>query len=258
LIFDYWENATASDWRYHVIQSLEMGIDLMEDWDKTFFEAIALFSDAYLSMHERRNAEHPKPRNEDELENIFFELHRSSAVIDSVIGSACVVLMRWMEQVKQIAIDDFILLETKFPFETDLEPKRDKVARHRHAIMQDFGSRVPGKDICGALAVWQIGNVFKHSGEASLHNPTKVIAKALGFSFQSLEIQEPEAEEELRQMALREIDYTLDSESIERMALLLGCGPTYGLMPLYDHVESWQKAIAKRFIDEQSALRMTQ
>jgi hypothetical protein len=257
-MFDYRENATASDWRYHVIQSLEIGIDLMEDGDKTFFDAIALFSDAYLSMHQRRNAEHPKPRNEDELEDIFFELHRSSAVIDSVIGSSCVVLMRWMEQIKQIAIADFILLETKFPFEPDLEPETAKEARYHRAIMQNFGSRVPGMDICGALAVWQIGNVFKHSGGASLHNQTKVIAKALGFSSQLLEVQEHESEEELRQMALREIAYTLNSESIERMALQLGCGPTSGLIPLYDHVESWQKAIAKRFIDEQAALRMIQ
>ena len=81
------------------------------------------------------------------------------------------------------------------------------------------------------------------------------MAKELGFSSQLLEIPEHEGEEDLRQMALKEVAYTLDSDSIERMALQLGCGPTQGLMPLYAHVESWQKAIDKKLGDRQAALR---
>src|SRR5690606_7947757 len=134
------------------------------------------------------------------------------------------------------AIGDLILLETKFPFESDPEPQKEKWKRHHRSIMQDFGSRVPGKQISYALAIWQIGNVFKH-GTGQLQAPTAQVAAELGFSSLLLEIPEHEGEEELRQMALREVGYTLDTDSIERMALQLGCGPTVGLMPLYDHVE---------------------
>jgi len=252
---NYWKNASPLHWRNHVIQSLEMSRDLIEDWDHTFFEATKLLSDAYLSMHERRGAERPETRSKSKLEDLFWDLQRSSTVIDSVVGSACVVLMRWMDHVKRIAIADLILLETKFPFETDLESERDKWTRHLRSVMQNFGSRVPGKEVGGALAVWQIGNVFKHTGDRHLHTGTERVVKELGFSSQMLEIPEHEIEENLRQMALTEVAYTLGADSIERMALQLGCGPISGLTPLYDHVESWQKAIDRKLLDEQAALR---
>jgi len=252
---DYWKNATPADWRNHVIQSLYRSRDLILDWDRTFFEAIKVLSDAYVSLHKQRTAERAEPGDEHELDDHFWYLQRSSTVIDSIVGSACVVLMRWMDQVKRIAIADFILLETKFPFETDLESDREKCNRHSPSVMQDFGSRVPGKEAGGARAIWQIGNVFKHGGGGDLHKGTERVAKELGFSSQILEIPGHEGEEDLRQMALREVAYTLDADSIERMALQLGCGPVPGLMPLYDHVESWQKAIEKKLRDEEEALQ---
>lgn len=252
--YDYWKNASRSDWRNHVVQSIDMSRVLIADWDHTFFETTKILSDAYVSLHRHRATERPEPSDEHELEDLFWDLQRSSTVIDSVVGSACVVLMRWMDQAKRIAITDFILLETKFPFETDLKSEEDTWARHNRAVMQDFGSRVPEKDVSGALAIWQIGNVFKHGGGGNLHEQTEKVAKKLGFSSQMLEIPEHEDEKALRQMALREVTYTLDADSIERMALQLGCGPIPGLMPLYDHVESWQKAIDERLHDELAAL----
>ena len=187
---DYWKDASLSDWRDHVIQGLDVGRRLIEDRDQTFFEAIKLLSDVYLSLHKQRADERPKPSDERELEDLFWDLQRSSTVIDSVVGSACVVLMRWMDQAKRIAIADFILLETKFPFETDREPEKDKWTRHHRSLIQDFGSRVPGKEVCGALAIWQIGNVFKHGGGDHLNTRTARVAKELGFSSQMLEIPE--------------------------------------------------------------------
>ena len=58
-----------------------------------------------------------------------------------------------------------------------------------------------------------------------LHEGTERVAKQLGFSSQMLEIPEHEGEEDLRQMALREVAYTLGADSIERMALQLGMWP---------------------------------
>lgn len=254
IVPDYWKDASCSDWRRHVIQSLDMGRHLIEDWDRTFFEATKVLSDAYLTLQGRRAAQRPEPYNEHELEDIFWDLQRSSIVIDSLVGSVCVVLMRWMDQAKRIAIGDLILLETKFPFESDPEPENDKWSRHHRSVMQDFGSRVPGKQVRCALAIWQIGNVFKH-GAGQLYAPTTRVTKELGFGSLLLEAPEHEGEEELRQMALREVGYTLDADSIERMALQLGCGPTVGLMPLYDHVESWRQAIDTKLSNGQRALR---
>ena len=37
-IYDYWKNASRTDWRYHVIQSLDMSRDLIADWDHTTSE----------------------------------------------------------------------------------------------------------------------------------------------------------------------------------------------------------------------------
>ncbi|MEN6576107.1 MAG: hypothetical protein ABFD90_07175 [Phycisphaerales bacterium] len=253
-IYDWWKNASRSDWRDHVVQTIDMSSALIADWDHTFFEATKILSDAYVSLHGQRAVERPEPSDEHELEALFWDLQRSSIVIDSVVGSACVVLMRWMDQAKRIAIADFILLETKFPFETDPESEKDKWTRHDCLVMRDFGSKVPEKDVSGASAIWQIGNVFKHGGGGNLRKPTENVAKKLGFSSQMLEIPEHEDEEALRQMALKEVAYTLDADSIERMALQLGCGPIPGLMPLYDHVESWQKAIGERLRDKKAAL----
>ena len=64
------------------------------------------------------------------------------------------VLMRWMDHAKRIAIADFILLETKFPFETDLEPERGKWTRHHRSVMQWLAAEYPGKEVGGALAIW--------------------------------------------------------------------------------------------------------
>ncbi len=239
-----------------------MSRDLLSDWDHTFFEAIKVLSDAYVSLHKPRVAEGPKLVDEDELENHFWGLQRSSTVIDSIVGSACVILMRWMDQTKRIAIANFILLETKFPFETEQKSDKEKQKsdqkkwnHYNQLVMKDFGTRVPGKEGCGAQAIWQIGNVFKHGAGDGLHKETKRVAVELGFSSQILEIPEHEGEEDLRQMAFREVAYTLDADSIERMALQLGCGPVPGLMPLYNHVESWQKAIEKKLHDEEKTLR---
>jgi hypothetical protein len=254
LLPDYWKDASSSDWRSHVIQSLDTGRHLIEDWDRTFFEATKVLSDAYLSLHGRRAAERPEPHDEHELEDIIWDLQRSSTVIDSLVGSVCVILMRWIDQAKRIAIGDLILLETKFPFESDLESEQAKRTRHHHSLMQDFGSKVPGKQVGCALAIWQIGNVFKH-GADQLRDPTEKVAKELGFSSFLLGVPENEGEEELRQMALKKVAYTLDADSIERMALQLGCGPSTGLMPLYSHVESWRQAIDTKLNDEQEALR---
>jgi hypothetical protein len=248
IVPDYWKKASSSDWRRHVIQSLGMGRHLIEDWDRTFLDATKVLSDAYLSLHRQRASARPEPNDEHELEDIFWDLQRSSTVIDSLVGSACVVLMRWMDQAKRIAIGDFILLETKFPFESDLEPEKDKWIRHHRSVMQDFGSKVPGRQVGGALAIWQIGNVFKHGGADQLRASTTKVAKELGFSSQLLGVPEHEGEEELRQMALREVAYTLDADSIERMVLKLGCGPTTGLMPLYDHVESWRQVLVPKIL----------
>jgi hypothetical protein len=253
-MLDYWKNASRTDWRNHVIQSLKISRDLIADWDHAFFEATKLLSDVYISLREQRTAERPEPRDEHELEDHFWDLQRSSTVIDSVVGSTCVVLMRWMDQAKRIAIADFMLLETKFPFEPDQESEKDKWDRHHRSVMQEFGSRVPGKEVGGARAIWQIGNVFKHGGDDDLHETTKRVAKELGFSSQLLDMPEHQGEEDLQRMALREVAYTLSADSIERMALQLGCGAVSGLMPLYDHVESWQKAIDKKLLDEQAAL----
>ncbi len=252
---DYMQPTSRSDWRNQVIQSLELSFILIRDADQTFFEATKILSDTYLLVHEQRAAERPQPSNEYELSDIFWDLQRSSTVVDAVVGSACVVLMRWMDQAKRVAIGDFILLETEFPFETDSEPKRDKWNRHHSSVMQDYGSKVPGTQIGGARAIWQIGNVFKHGGGNQLHSGTEKVAKELGFSSQMMLISEHEGEEDLRQMALREVECTLDADSIERMALQLGCGPALGLMPLYDHVRSWQEAIERKLRDEQAALR---
>jgi hypothetical protein len=255
ITFDYWKNASCSDWRNHVIQSLELSRDLITDWDHTCFEATKVLSDAYISLHGHRVRENPEPNDEHELEDIFWHLQRSSTVIDSVVGSACVVLMRWMDQAKQIAIGSFILIETKFPFEADSEPQNAKWNRHHRSVMEDFGSSVHGKKVGTALAVWQIGNAFKHGAGGELHDRTKRVMEELGFSSQLLGTPEHEGEERLREMALKEVAYTLGSDSIERMALQLGCGPNQGLMPLYGHVESWQKDIDKRLSDAQAALR---
>ena len=91
---NYLKNASRADWRGHVIQSLEMSRDLILDWDHTFFEAIKVLSDAYVSLHKQGAAERPEPGDEHELEDHFWDLQRSSTVIDSIVGSACVVLMR--------------------------------------------------------------------------------------------------------------------------------------------------------------------
>jgi hypothetical protein len=251
---DYLRCATRSDWRNHLSQSLEISRILIQDIDRTFFEATKLLSDTYLSLHEGRAAEHPEPSNEHELSELFYHLQRSSAVIDRIVGSVWVVLMRWMDETMRIAIGSFILLEKKFPFEPDLESVEDKRKRHERSLMEDFGSKVPEKEVGGALAVWQIGNVFKHSGGNKLYARTRKIAEQLGFSSPVLDMPEHKAEEALRQLALTEVAYTLDADSIERMALQLGCGPVRGLMPLYDHVDSWHQGIDKKLSEEQVAL----
>jgi hypothetical protein len=254
-VVDYWENASPEEWRNHVDQCLSIGSDLIRDWDGTFYDATQVLSDAYLSLHARRSADRPEPRDESELEDQFWALDRTSTVIDAIVGSACVALMRWMERAKWIALGDLLLLETKFPFETDREPLESKAERLRRSLMRDFGSKAPGTQVTGALAVWQIGNVFKHSGDRHLHDGTEKFAKTLGFNCQVLGIPENDREEDLRQMALKEVGYTLGGDSIERMALQLGCGPQTGLMPLYDHVESWQRDITCRLRDGQSTTR---
>lgn len=252
---DYWKDATLADWHAHVVQSLEASCSLIEDWDQTFLEATEVLSDAYVSLHAQRATERPAPANEHELEDLFWALQRSSTVIDSVVGSACVVLMRWMDQVKWIAIGAFDLLATKFPPEAESEDKQAKWNRLHGLVMRAFGPRVRESDLTCALAIWQIGNVFKHGGGRRLHDGTIKVARELGFSSQLLDIAEHDGEEELRQLALREVAYTLDADSIERMALQLDCGPGPGLMPLYGHVDSWRKAIEERLRDEQHALR---
>lgn len=251
---DCWSHASVSRWHRHVVQSLVLSRDLIRDWDHTFFEATETLSDVYLSLHEQRGSEPYHPENERSVDDYFWGLLRSSTVIDTIVGSTCVVLMGWIDQVRRIAIGDFVLLETKFPFEKDQESEREKLARHNRCVLYEFGSRVPGKAIPGALAVWQIGNVFKHGSDTQLRPRTKEVARLLGFSSQLLGIPEHESEDNLRQMALREVQYTLGAESIERMGLLLGCGPEEGLMPLYRHVESWQRAIDEKLLEEQEAL----
>ena len=252
---DYWKNASLSDWRRHVIRSIEISRHLITDRDQTFLEVTRILNDAYLFLHKQRVSESPPSKDEHELEDLFWGLQRSSTVIDSIVGSACVALMRWMEKVKWITIGEFILLETKFPFENDQEPEEKTRKRHHCSITQGFGSRVPGKETCGALGVWQIGNIFKHGGGTNLHKGTAKVAKELGFSSGMLRISENESEEVLREMSLKEVSYTLEPDSIERMALQLGCGPDPGLMPLYDHVESWQKAIEQKLLVELGVLR---
>jgi len=163
--------------------------------------------------------------------------------------------MRWIDQAKQIVIGDFILLETKFPFEPDSESDKDKKKRINASIMENYGFMVPGKQVRGVQAIWQIGNVFKHGGYGELWPDAEKMAKELGFSSQILQIPEHEDEQRLQQMALKEVSYTLDSDSIERMAPQLGCGPDVGLMPLYDHVESWRKDIDTKLREEQKSLR---
>ncbi len=254
IVTDYWRDASCSDWRSHVIQNLDMGRELITDPDCTFLEATKVLSDAYLSLHGKRAAVHPETSDEHELEDRFWDLQRSSSVIDSLVGSVCIVLMRWMERVTPIVIGNLILLETKFPFESDTETEQAKCTRHRRSLMQCYGSKVRGRQVGGALAVWQIGNVFKH-GSGELHNETKAVARQLGFSGDLCGVHEHEGEEELRLMALNEVAYTLGANSIERMALQLGCGPTTGLTPLYDHVESWRQDIDTKLRDAQEALK---
>jgi hypothetical protein len=124
--------------------------------------------------------------------------------------------------------------------------------------MQNFGTRVAGKQISGAEAVWQMGNCFKHSnGGGRLHVPTEKAVTALGFASQLLAVPESDAEQELRELALKTVSYTLGTDSIERMAIQLGCGPDTGLMPLYKHVESWRLAIDERLAQEVAALKGT-
>jgi hypothetical protein len=86
--------------------------------------------------------------------------------------------------------------------------------------MRNFGTQVAGKQVSGAEAVWQIGNCFKHSnGGKGLHPPTKKVVTELGFASQLLEIPQSEAEQELRDVALKTVSYTLGADSIERMAI---------------------------------------
>jgi len=255
LINDYWKNASLGDWQDHVIQHLELSRAVLGDGDHTYFEATRVFSKAYCALHEGRMVEQPAPRSERELEEQFWHLQCSSMVIDAIVGGACVVLMRWIDQARQVAITAFDLLETKFPFETMRESEAARWHRHNGSVMQDYGSRVQGKMVSGALAIWQIGNVFKHGGGTELHGATARVVTELGFSSPLLAIPAHEEEEGLRRMALQEVSYTLGADSIERMALQLGCGPSPGLMPLYDHVESWHRAIDTKLLDEQASLR---
>ena len=252
---DYGIRAVIPDWRCRAVQSLDFSRTLIEDHDQTFFEATRILSSVYLTLHKQRGSAPYDPGDERSVDDQFWGLQRSSTVIDCIVGSACVSLMRWIDQVKRIAIGEFTLLETEFPLAEDQEFDKETWARHHHSVMHEYGSRLPGKTVTGALAVWQVGNVFKHSNDTHLRSRTKEVARALGFSSQLLEIPEHDSEGNLRQMALQEVDYTLGSESIERMGLILGCGPEQGLMPLYRHVKSWQRAIDEKLLEEQIALR---
>jgi len=252
---DYWKNTSLSDWRSHVIESVGVSRHLIKDSNGTFLDSTKVLSDVYLSLHGKRAATPQDPCGEREMEDLFWHMQRSSAVIDCIVGAACVALMRWIEEVKWIAIDAFVLMETKFPFEADTESEKVSLNRYKESIMRDFGSSLPDKQVRGALAVWQIGNVFKHAGGKELRPELVKVARTLGFSSSVLRIPEHDSEEDLRQSALKEVGYTLDADSIERMSLQLGCGPVSGLIPLYDHVESWRKAIDQKLSDEQAVLR---
>lgn len=243
---------------YHValavVRSLEAGLSLINDDNQVFREGCEVLSKAYVSLHEQRS-KGSIGRNEREMENLFWNTQRKSEVIDCIVGSACVVLMRWISQVRKVAIFDLMLLETEFPHKPKSKRQRERQQqRHLNSVMCDYGLHVPGKQVSYALAIWQIGNVFKHSNDDDLHPRTSDMAGQLGFRSMTLSVLE--SEEALRQRALDQVGYTLDSDSIERMALQLGCNASAGLMPLYDHVCSWKVAIANKLRSEQAALRV--
>lgn len=252
--YDYWSSATERDWRSHVAQMVDLHRDFARDYDHTFFEALHALNDVYKRLHSERGSEEFDANDERSTEDYFWGLQRTSTVIDSILGSACVVLMRWMDSVKRAAISAFILLETPFPIVPDSETEEKKWKRHHGPLMQNFGTRVTGKQVTGAEAVWQIGNCFKHSnGGNELHKPTKRVTKDLGFDFLVATPQSP-AEQQLQDMAFRTVSYTLGTDSIERMAIQLGCGPERGLLPLYEFVESWLKAIDADLASKVAAL----
>lgn len=243
---NYWKNASVEEWNTHVRQNVDTGCDLMRDWDATYLETIQSLSRTYVSLHEKRSADRPRSQSEGAMDDYFWELDRVSTVIDAIVGSACVVLMRWIDFARRIAIGEFVLLETKFPLVPDKEARKTKESQHYRAVMSEFGPKDPGKELSAVLAIWQVGNVFKHGGDRSLHGPTREVATRLGFGSQTLGVPISSAEEELREMALKEVSYTLGADSIERMALQLGCGPGPGLMPLYGHCESWRREIVAK------------
>lgn len=251
---DYWNDRSISDWRRHVVGSLEVSRDLIPDWDGTYRLAITNLSELYISWCGIRSAEQPEPRSERELEDVFWELQRSSTVIDALVGSACVILMRWIDYVARIFGNELVLLNTPFPFVT--KPAKEAISQsNRRAIMRDFGPKVDGKDLSCATAIWQMGNVFKHGNDRELRKPTREAAAILGFGSQTLGIKESENEALLRSFARDRVGYTLGSDSIERMALQLGCSPEAGLVPLYGLTRDWQESIEKRLHREQDALR---
>ena len=209
--YDYWSNASEDDWRSHVAQMVDMDCDLTGDSEWTFRQAAKTLSETYQRLHDEREGADPRSSGERDMDDYFWGLQRSSTVIDSIVGSTCVVLMPWMSLVKRLAISAFTLVETPFPFVPDTESDREKWKRHHASLMQDFGSRVPGKQVSGAEAVWQIGNCFKHSADGGLHKPTKDVAVDLGFSSQLLEIPASAEEEKLREAALAKVSYTLDA-----------------------------------------------
>jgi hypothetical protein len=254
---DYWSTATMDEWQRHVEQVVGTCRELAEDWDQTFYEALRALSDVYQRLHSERGSEKFDHTDERSTEDYFWGLQRASTVIDSIVGSACVILMRWMDCVKRMAISAFALLETPFPPAPlpEQETKNAKWERHGH-LMRNYGTRVAGKQISGAEAVWQIGNCFKHSnGGDTLRPATKKTVTELGFASQLLEIPQSAAEQELRDVALKTVSYTLGTDSIERMAIQLGCSPDAGLMPLYKHVDAWRLAIDEKLAQGIAALK---
>jgi hypothetical protein len=114
--YDYWSRATQDEWRIHVLQMVDLDRQLARDWDHTFFEALRSLSDVYQRLCGERGSEKFDDKDELSTDDYFWGLQRASTIIDSIVGSACIVLMRWMESVKRAAISAFILLETPFPY----------------------------------------------------------------------------------------------------------------------------------------------